>query len=196
MTGAPPILKLMGDVAIQPLLAQLEANPQLWNQNRFRTEGAYGNPHSKLSDIIVRFNDWANWKGDRMQFCERHEPVWWGAYEVLTYIEELVFDLMRLVRGEHLGMVLITKIPPHTRCEPHTDAGWNAVYHDKYLVSLKANDQQRFCYEGYHLVTAPGDLCMFRNDISHWVENDSDEDRWSLIICIRNRWTPSAAEGK
>ena len=45
-------------------------------------------------------------------------------------------------------------------------------------------------FGGHELVTASGDLCQFRNDIPHWVENDSDDDRWSLIICIRNRWTP------
>ena len=186
---APPIMVLHQGVKIAPFIAQIETHPELWGANTFRTEGGYVNPHGKISDIIVRFNDWANWQGDRMKFCEPHVPIWWPAFAKLDLIIPLVFDLARLIQAEHIGMVLVTKIPAHSRVEPHKDFGWNAAFHDQYAVQLKANSLQRFCYEGYSIATKPGDLFIFRNDITHWVENNSDEDRWTLIISLRTRWT-------
>ena len=172
-------------VNVQPLLEQIEANPDLWDQNRFRTIGGYGNPHAKLSDIVVRFNDWKNWTGDRARFNDEHDSVWWAAYERLPYIQPLVFDLARIFFAERIGMVLITKIPPQTTCEPHVDAGWHANHYLKFALQLKSAPGQAFCYEGFRLETRPGDLYAFDNSKPHWVENPTDQERWTLIICLR-----------
>lgn len=177
----------MSGVNVQPILAELEAHPELWDQNRFRTIGGYGNPHTRLSDIIVRFNDWKNWTGDRAAFNEEHESVWWEPFEKLPAIEPLVFDLARLFLAERIGMVLITRIPPHTNCEPHIDSGWHARHYLKFALQLKAAPGQMFCYDDFRLETFPGDLYAFRNDWRHWVENPTDEERITLIICLRLR---------
>lgn len=170
---------------VGPLVQQLEANSELWNANRFRTEGGYGNPHSELSDIIVRYNDWSNWTKDRVRFNDEHDSVWWDSYQKLPAIADIFRDVMHYVGGERLGMVLITKIPPHSQCAPHRDAGWHAQYYQKYAVQVKANPAQAFCFEGEQLITKPGDLFSFDNEFTHWVTNDSDEERITLIICIR-----------
>lgn len=184
-----PIRILHHGVNVAPLLQQLDAAPELWDENIFRTELPSGmpdlNPHKKISDIIVRFNDWANWTGDRQAFNEEHESVWWGAYDKLPYIQPLVFDLMRLHFAERLGMVLITRIPPHCNVGKHIDSGWHARYYLKFGLQLKSAPGQKFCFEGYSLETAPGDLFAFRNDITHWVENPTDEERITMIICLR-----------
>ena len=169
-----PIRLLQKGVNVAPLQALLDAQPELWDENRFRTEAAYGGPHAKLSDIIVRFNDWGNWTGDRAAFNEEHESVWWGPYDKLPYLQPLVFDLMRMFYAERLGMVLLTRIPPHTNCEPHVDVGWHAEHYLKFAVQVKAAPGQRFCYEGYSLETETGDLFAFDNSKPHWVENPTD----------------------
>lgn len=181
-----PIRIMHRDVNVAPLIQQLEAAPELWDQNVFRTEGGYGaNPHQKISDIIVRFNDWKNWTGDRAAFNAEHESVWWGAYDKLPYIQPLVFDLMRMFYAERLGMVLITRIPPHCNVGRHIDKGWHAEHYLKFGVQLKSAPKQKFCYNGYKLETKPGDLFAFDNSKEHWVENPTDHERITLIICMR-----------
>lgn len=202
-----PIRILQSGVAVKPLIDQIEANPELWNQNLFRSYSpgySSQNPHAGVADIIVRFNDWKNWKGDRHKFNERHESVWWGPYEKLTYLKPLVFDLMRLYYGEALGMVLITRIPPHTNVKRHVDAGWHAQQYLKFGVSLKAAPGQLFCYDSMKLETQPGDLFAFNNALPHWIENPTDEERWTLIICMRleqaicrdYKWTGPVADDR
>lgn len=183
-----PIQILHHGVNVAPLVGEIEKQPELWDQNRFRTYApgqSSVNPHQRIQDIIVRFNDWRNWTGDRMKFNERHESVWWAAYEKLPYVKPLVFDLMRMYEAESLGMVLITRIPPHCEVAKHTDAGWHAQQYLKFAVQLKSAPSQKFCYDGYSIETAPGDLYAFDNSKPHWVENPTDQDRWTLIICLR-----------
>lgn len=182
----PPIRLLMRGVKVDELVAQLEAQPELWDRNRFRTAEGYGNPHKSLSDIIVRYRDWSEWTGDRRSFVDPpHESVWWSAYSRLPAIKPLVFDLARWLEATQIGTVLITRIPPHTTCGRHTDAGWAAEHYVKYALSLKANEKQEFCFDDRKLMTKPGDLFMFDNARAHWVTNPTDEDRWTLIICLR-----------
>lgn len=184
-----PIRILRKGILVQPLVDQIEAQPELWNQNVFRTLGnaneGYGNPHKRVSDIIVRFNDWKNWKGDRQKFNERHESVWWAAYQRLPYMKPLVFDLMRLFEAESLGMVLITRIPAGGEVRRHTDSGWHAQQYLKFALQLKSAPGQKFCYDGLELETEPGDLYAFDNSRPHWVTNPTAFERWTLIICLR-----------
>lgn len=181
-----PVRILHRGVNVAPLLQQLAAAPQLWDENVFRTASpGYTSPHQKISDIVVRFNDWANWRGDRAAFNAEHESVWWGAYDKLPYLQPLIFDLMRLFCAERLGMVLITRIPPRCEVAKHVDVGWHAGFYLKFGVQIKAAPGQRFCYDGFSLETQPGDVFAFDNSLPHWVENPTDEERITLIICLR-----------
>lgn len=92
---------------------------------------------------------------------------------------------MAIVGGDRLGMVLITRIPPRGRVEPHIDSGWHAGYYAKYAVQIKGNAGQAFHFDGESLSPEPGDLYTFDNSKLHWVTNDSDEERITCIICIR-----------
>jgi aspartyl/asparaginyl beta-hydroxylase (cupin superfamily) len=92
---------------------------------------------------------------------------------------------MGLSQGGKLGFVLLTRIPPGAQVYPHTDKGWHAVNHQKFCVSVKANKSQAFCFEGEEMRTEAGDVFTFDNSHPHWVTNESDEERISLIICVR-----------
>ena len=69
--------------------------------------------------------------------------------------------------------------------KPHIDLGWHAEYFQKFAVQIAADEHQAFCFENAGLVTLPGDLFTFQNQFKHWVVNDSDHDRITLIICIK-----------
>ena len=163
--------------------AESHANPDVWNRYATR-RGSYG-PHAKLSDIWVRYNDIRNLSDSRETFNEEHESVWYPEARVLPSVKDMAFRVMAMVGGERLGGVLITKIPPHTNCDPHVDRGWHATYYEKFAVQLQSDPLQAFHFEGESFSAKPGDLYTFDNSFTHWVTNDSEVDRVTLIICIR-----------
>ncbi|MBT2322519.1 aspartyl/asparaginyl beta-hydroxylase domain-containing protein [Variovorax paradoxus] len=161
--------------AIQRALAE---HPELWDQRTDRT-APEGSPHHGLSDIWARFAD-----PDTMQADGSHDSVWYPPADVLP-VRDMVHPLMYAVRGERLGGVLITRIRPGQVCKPHTDPGWHARYYDKYAIQIEATPEQAFHFEGESLVTRPGDVFWFDNAYTHWVTNDSQRDRITMIVCIR-----------
>jgi quercetin dioxygenase-like cupin family protein len=179
----PPIKLLRARLPVQQLHAELLAHPELWNQHKARTE-QYA--HSAISDIWLRYNDLANFKGDLESFNAEHESVWYPSFDLLPASVPIIFNTMRFVMGERLGGVLITKVPPGGRVEPHSDHGWHATKYQKFAVQIAATDEQAFCFDEMQLITAPGDMYTFDNQKLHWVENDSDEDRITMIICIES----------
>lgn len=174
-------------IDVQPMLKALGDHPELWNQHGART--AYG-PHTQVSDIWVRYNDFANFKGDlgssadRARFNEEHESVWYPSADALP-AREYCWDVMHMVRGQKMGGVLITRIPPGGCVEPHIDHGWHARYYEKFAIQLASTPEQKFCFEDESLVTEPGDLFWFDNSYLHWVVNPSKEHRMTMIICIK-----------
>jgi len=174
------MLKIASGLDVMPLVLAIQRNPHLWNRNTQRTEHP-SSPHHGLSDIWVRYSD-----GD-LDPKVPHDSVWYPAYRDLPQVRELVFNLMRYVEGERLGGVLISKIPPGATCKPHVDiGGWHAEYYDKYAIQLQGNAKQAFHFEGESFSAMPGDVYWFDNHQKHWVTNDSDEDRMTMIVCIRS----------
>lgn len=182
MVAAPedytPIRLLAQGAPVDALRAALVGNPGLWNQRTERTAPA-GSPHHGLDDIWPRFADEAT-----MQPDGSHDSIWYPAADMLP-VRDLAFSLMAMVRGERLGGILITRIKPGQQCKPHTDPGWHARYYDKFAVQIEADPQQAFHFVGHSLVTAPGDVFWFDNAYTHWVTNDSQRDRITMIVCIR-----------
>jgi len=168
-------------VNVAPMLWALQENPTLWDQNRARTEPE-DSPHHGLSDI------WARYAAPGVDGSQPHESVWYPCADLMP-VRELVYPLMPAVQGDHLGGVLITKIPPGKTCRPHVDPGWHARFYSKYAVQIQSHPRQAFHFDGESLVSKPGDVYFFDNAFTHWVTNDSDQDRITLICCIRTERT-------
>lgn len=178
------IRALPGQFDVAPLVGQILAHPQVWNTHRQRTN-LYGTPHAGVSDIWVRYNAWENYTGDWPAFHGPHESVWYPVCEVLTEVRPLVGAVAAHLGKSQIGGVLITKVPPGGQVAPHVDGGWHAGFYDKFAVQLQGNDRQAFCFEDSKLSALPGELYTFDNSRRHWVFNRSDEDRMTLIICLR-----------
>lgn len=170
------------------ICSELEAAPYLWNEFDLRTNHPQS-PHRELDDIFVRYNARENFTGDRAAFNGPHDSVWWPSAIDLPSVRPVVFDLMRRVEGERLGMVLITRIPAGKQCYPHVDNGWHARHYDKYAVQLASAPGQMFHGEHSSLAAKPGEVYLFDNSKPHWVTNESDSDRMTMIVCIRTRET-------
>ncbi|HSB74281.1 MAG TPA: aspartyl/asparaginyl beta-hydroxylase domain-containing protein [Terriglobales bacterium] len=174
-----------GGFDVAPLVAEIAAHPEVWNQHKLRTE-SYGTPHTQVSDIWVRYNPWRNFNGDAAAFVlEPHESEWYPVAESIPAVVRLIDQVMQEVGGKELGGVLITKVPPGGEVAPHIDQGWHSRYYEKFAVQLLGNQDQVFWFEDCELRPEPGDLYTFDNSKLHAVYNRSDEDRMTLIICIR-----------
>lgn len=174
-----PIRSLGVRLEVGPLLQEISENPDVWNRHTARLHGV----HREVSDIWVRYNAWENCT--KPGFNEPHESVWYPVVSQIPSVKGIAFDVMRLVEGERLGGILITKVPAGGEVKPHKDGGWHAQYYEKFAVQLASTPDQAFCFEDARLSAEVGELYTFDNSQVHWVENPSTQDRMTLIICIR-----------
>jgi len=175
----------VGSVNVSRLLIQLKKNPHLWDLFKERSF-SYGSPHGGVSDIWVRFRNRDEFNGDWAEFVNSpHEAVWYDSADALSATRDIAFQLMAAVRGERLGGILITKVPPGGEVKPHVDGGYNARTYDKFAVILESAEGQGMFYEDGRMAGPPGSVFWFRNDVPHWVKNESDIERITMIICIQ-----------
>src|SRR4051812_38007447 len=84
---------------VSQLVEELK-EPKVWNRYPVRLYG----PHSNLSDVWVRYNDFANYDPkDPAKFNEPHDAVWYPVVSEIPSVLPLVFDVMHEVCGERLG---------------------------------------------------------------------------------------------
>lgn len=152
-------------------------DPTVWNSHDDRRR-AYA--HKGVDDIWVRYAEGGHVKDGP------HESVWYPVVHRIPAVWSLVRKVLRRYPGK-LGGVLITRIPPGGRVEPHIDRGWHAGHYEKIAVQIKGDAMQAFRFDDCSLSPLDGDVYTFQNDVTHWVTNDSDRERITLIICIRSR---------
>lgn len=177
-----PIAKLPLKFDVSAMQQALADHPELWDKNTARTSPE-DSPHHGLSDIWARYADPKTMREDGS-----HDSIWYIPEHILP-VRQIVRPLMAAVGGERLGGVLITRIKPGQICKPHTDPGWHARYYDKFCVQIESAPEQKFHFHGHSLATDPGDVFWFDNSHEHWVTNDSQRDRISMIVCIRTERT-------
>lgn len=175
----------LGSVDVVQLLVQLKKAPHLWDLYTERAS-RYDSPHNGVSDIWVRYRNRNEFNGSWADFAnEPHDSVWYDAADELPAVRDIAFQLMGWVRGERLGGILITKVPTGGEVKPHVDGGYNAETYDKFAVILESAPGQGMYYDEGCMAGPPGSVFWFRNDVTHWVTNDSDVDRITLIVCIQ-----------
>ena len=167
--------KVTEGIDVSKVIEAIDNNPQLWDKINIRRTYE-GSPHSQMVDIWVRF-------GEEITPNE-HDAVWYES-EVAEAVKPIAHHIMDLVGAERLGGILITKLPPHGRIEPHIDSGWHAEFYDKYYVAIKSPEGSAFGFESGDILSKQGDCYMFENKVLHWVTNDTEEERISMIICMR-----------
>jgi hypothetical protein len=174
------------DFDLKPLRDRLVSHPELFGLYDFRGT-AYESPHSKMRDIWVRFNDVQPFleRGSLAGICEEHTSSWYPVAYEMPEVFPIVIKLMEQVQAKRLGGVLITKIPPGAGVDPHIDKGWHADYYEKYYVPILNSDGATFNFPDGAIAPKDGEVYWFRNDVSHWVINDSDTDRIAMIVCIK-----------
>lgn len=175
---------------VSELVDQIEANPSLWDRYTMRTALLENSPHREVSDIWLRYRDWSEFDKDNPQsFSDEHVSQFYAAYYELPAVQEIVLSVMeKMPEYAELGGCLITKIPAGKQVYPHSDAGaWHSKYYArKVLILLKSAPGQSFNFGDESHEGEAGDVFFFDNRPIHSVVNNSDTDRISLILAIRD----------
>jgi hypothetical protein len=177
-----PYNKIHSDLDVSLAQKELKDNDHLFGE--FNARKNAGDVHAQMTDIWLRYGDISGMieSGDYSAIASEHDSIW---LKDLPHCKQICFDVMMLVSGERMGGVLITKLPPGGRILPHTDSGWHAEYYDKYYIPLQNSDGAMFCFDDGNIKPDNGDVWAFNNSYKHWVENNSNEDRIAMIICIK-----------
>ncbi len=168
-------------LSVTGLREELSAHPDVWDRYRWRTEHPRS-PHREVSDIWCRYNALDNLGPN---FNDEHESVWYPVVDKLPSVPLLCDAVMAQLDNRELAGVLITKVPAGKQVYPHVDRGWHAENTDKVGVLVQGNLGQSFCYDGIQHRCVAGNCFLFENQVSHWVENPTAEDRITLIVCMR-----------
>lgn len=177
-------LKIASNVPVMPLLHAVQRQPELWNQYNLRTH--YPNsPHLAADDIWLRFNDQKLWETDPEQVMKDPECVNYPAWYSLPQAHNIVFDLLRTVEGTRLGRVLITRLAPGAKIDPHADGGDYAAYYDRYHIILQNQPGANFRAGQDIICPHAGEAYWFNRLSEHEVTNHSNDDRITLIVDIR-----------
>lgn len=172
----------VGQCNVQPLVAALARQPELWNVNNLRTTHE-GTVHGDASDIWLRYND----VGSATPTIDDLDNINYPAFALLPQARDLIFDLMRLVEGNKLGRVFITRLPSGGRILPHKDEGKSPEYYDRYHIALQNYLGSDFRAEEEVVCMNAGEVYWFNNQVEHEVINESIDDRITLIIDIRSK---------
>jgi mannose-6-phosphate isomerase-like protein (cupin superfamily) len=177
-----PLIHQGLDVA--PILADLDAAPDLWDLYHERRTSP-GSPHGEMQDIWVRTRARGDLE-DPDAFRKPFWPVFYDAWHRLPSIQPVVWALMGMTKGTHLGQILLTRIPPGHRVHTHVDRGWSVDYWDrKFYVVLQGNAQCVNQCVDECVVMPTGSIFEFENRLPHSVQNDGETTRISLIVTLR-----------
>lgn len=173
---------IAGGINVAPLLnAVMRGN--LWNANTLRTAHPQS-PHQKVDDIWLRFNELPK-PGEEAKVIDDHESINYPAWFELPEAQNICLDLMRQMRGERLGRVLITSLASGKTIAPHVDGGSHASYYERYHVVLQGLPGSIFHCGGETVQMLTGQVWWFQNQELHECVNNSADDRVHLVIDIR-----------
>lgn len=173
--------RIASGVDVIPLLAAIHRHPELWDQHKLRTSHPH-TPHKECSDIWVWFNEI---KDDISKTIDDVQTFPYEAWDRLPQIRPIVFDLMRRVEATQLGRVIISRLPPGGKIDPHVDMGTPATFYTRFQVALQCAPGCVFGIGDEEVVFSPGEVWMIDNNSEHYVINNSKQDRIALIIDVR-----------
>lgn len=177
-----PFSKIHSGIDVKAAQKELRDNCHLFGE--FNARKNSGPVHAQMDDIWLRYGDINAMikSGDYSKIAEEHDAIW---LQDLPECKKICFEVMRLVDGERLGGVLITRIPSGGQILPHKDSGWHAEYYSKVYVPIDNKPGAVLGFESGDIDPNNGDAWMFDNSFIHWVNNHSNEERVAMIICIK-----------
>lgn len=189
-------LQIANGLDVMPLMAQIQRQPELWDENTLRTKHP-GTAHSQVSDIWLWFNELPKGDENQLTFEQRYdiafngvvndrEVVPYRGWQLLPAARNIIFPIMRHVEAVRLGRVIITKLPPGKRITPHVDGGAPATYFQRYQVALQCLPGNVFRIDDEQVEFRSGEVWLIDNKKEHEVINNSADDRIVMIVDLRS----------
>lgn len=181
----------------EPLLNAVLRQPELWNYAKVRTWHEQS-AHRVVDDIVLRYNMFAAGEDFVEKVCSETFVVDYPAMDLLVQARPIIFSLMTMVEGEHLGRVFVSRMAPGIMIPPHSDRIPPAeeqfpgkippaIYYERYHAVLKSQPGVQFTCGDETVYMAPGELWWFNNLEAHSVMNNSADDRVHLVIDIATK---------
>lgn len=161
---------LASGIDVAPLLAELDDNPQLWDEITLR-QGYEGSAHRDTKAIFLR---WCSDLSVKSAFLSK-EAVDYPALAKLPAARPFLKD----------GRALVVNLRAGGRVTPHIDQG---LYSEEFMrthLVLSARPGVLFHSGGETVEMRTGELWWFNHRTTHSVENNSGADRLHLIIDTR-----------
>lgn len=172
--------KIAQGLDIQPLLAELDAAPEMWfaNTSRQRKVRCQRNTRNiflraarkPLPRDAKNANDVQE---SRIARSARKFP------RTLAWCESVADTL-----GGTLGRATLVALLPHGRVFPHVDAGAYYRIRDRFHLVLRSAGGSPLTAGDERVVMRPGELWAFNNKARHWADNPSEEPRVHLIFDV------------
>ena len=172
-----PHLELLRDLNVEPLLWQLEANPELWDEHTVR-QSYPGSAHVDTECIFVRgplgftpelyFNDLGS--------CD------FTSQKALPQVMPLVERLCVHIGATRLGRVLIVNLRPGGHVTPHIDEGRYADHFARFHLVLSTNNRCTNTTGEQTDHWRAGSFWWFDHKQVHAADNAGDTDRVHLIF--------------
>ena len=177
--------RILGGLDVAPLLAELEAAPDLWDMVDLRRT-APNSPHREMVDIWLRYRAWDEIAERPASGLEPHDSVWYPAALRLPQCVVMCESIAVSVNADALGGCLITKLPPGGQIYPHIDTGWHRdFYNYKSYIALESNEGCCNWFEDEAFIMDPGEAWRFENGVTHSMKNMGETDRISLIVSMK-----------
>jgi len=178
-----PFSKIHSGINVEAAQIELYGNRHLFGE--FNARKISGPVHAQMDDIWLRYGDIKTMvqTGDYSKIAEEHDAIW---LQDLPECKKICFEVMKIVNGERLGGVLITRLPSGGEILPHKDLyGWHPNYYDKVYVPIENEKGAVFGFDYGDIDPDIGDAWMFDNSFKHWVVNFSNKERIAMIICVK-----------
>jgi Aspartyl/Asparaginyl beta-hydroxylase len=167
---------------IDPLLSALEKNQFLWDEIKLRQD-TQGSPHKYTETIFVR---WCEELTVHSAFNDL-DAINYPAIDVIPEVIPLIEEVIKTSKSQKLGRVLITKLKAGSKIAPHSDEGIVCASYERFHIPLFSEEGNHFyagdpngSFEDIHML--PGQLWVFNNKETHWLENKSSKPRIHLIV--------------
>jgi hypothetical protein len=175
-------MKIAEGIDMIPMQMELANNEDLWDANTLRT-AMPGSPHAACHDAWLLFNRFELDNPENV--IDDKDVVAYEAWYRLPYTRQLALDLLHRVGGIRLGRVVLTKLPVGKRIIPHTDMGAPASYYTRFQIAIQSLPGVVFKIEDEQAQFLTGQVWRINNRAEHSVENNSADDRITLIVDVR-----------
>ena len=170
----------IAEVPTQPLLAELDAAPELWQANTSRQRKVRCQRHTE--NIFLRAATKPLPPGAKNANDVHASRVLRPAAKfprTLGFCEEVARSV-----GGRLGRAMLVALLPNSRVYPHTDAGAYYRIRDRYHLVLRSEQGSPLTVGDETVVMREGELWAFNNKVQHSARNPSGERRIHLIFDV------------